>query len=179
MRDSQEDYPSRAALDLVEELVCGIPRIAKSLLSNKSTETMSNKKNLSGFCIRSLSLSHKFANHILSMVAQSTVGCRVPEIDDICVIAKAQNACVRDVLPQKFARPVHPCALVLVKPGVVRIARQPVHEHDIDSRLYALYVTIVQRFNAIVLAFSDGWWRSLYVCSRRCRTDGRLRWLDV
>lgn len=51
---------------------------------------------------------------------------------------------------------------ILVKPGVVCVACQSVHEHDIDTRLRA---TIVQDLDAIILAFSDGCWRVVCIYS--------------
>lgn len=68
MRNSEENYPSRVLLDLVEIPLNGTPRVAERTLNDESAETVSDKEDLSGFGVCSLSLSYKVADHVLSMV---------------------------------------------------------------------------------------------------------------
>ena len=68
VRNSEENYPSRVLLDLMEKSLNGTPRVAERILNDESAETVSDKKDLSSLGVCSLSLSYKVANHVLSMV---------------------------------------------------------------------------------------------------------------
>lgn len=69
MRNSEENYPSRISLNLVEKSLNDTSRVAKRILNNESAETIGDKKYLSSFGIYSLSLSYKVADYILSIVS--------------------------------------------------------------------------------------------------------------
>lgn len=95
-----------------------------------------------------------FPLYFPSPMASFSIWCRSPaqNVDNICIIAKAQDESVGNILPQKLVWPMY--SALFVKPGAVHIAGQPMDEHNINTcriatavKHFHLYISLSQRLD--------------------------------